>query len=85
MNTFEAKVCGIPCQIQVDVCNIVKGNPSTWDSDMDFYGYEEIEFTILDSRGRKADWLFAKAEKTNGEIERIEGEIIQHYKSGYEP
>lgn len=71
MTAFSVRVCGIPCQIQVDVFKIVEGNPNTWDSDWDYYGYEEIEFTILTTRGKKAGWLQDKAEKTAGEIDRI--------------
>lgn len=71
MIALETRVCGIPCQVQVDCFNIVEGNPNTWDSDWDYYGYEEIEFTILTTKGKRADWLKRKAENTAGEIDRI--------------
>jgi len=29
----------------------------TCPSDMDFYGYTEVEFTVCDRNGREADWL----------------------------
>ena len=76
MNVIDARVCGIPCKIQVDTFNVVK--PCRWaDNPYDYYGYEEIEFTILTTRGKKADWLFNKVEKTDGELERIEQLIIE--------
>jgi len=74
---FETTVCGIPCQIKVDTCRIIKGDSNCWDSDWDYYGYSEIEFTILDRKGYVADWLYRKAKK-EGKLEAIEEEIIEN-------
>jgi hypothetical protein len=32
----------------------------TWDSDLDYHGYVEAEYTICDRRGRPAPWLERK-------------------------
>jgi hypothetical protein len=40
---------------------------------MDWYGYTECEFDILDRRGRPAPWLERKA--TDADRERITEEI----------
>ena len=45
------------------------------DSDQDCYGYAEIEFTVLDRRGREAPWLTRKL--TPDDVERIETEILE--------
>jgi hypothetical protein len=34
--------------VRVDYYLNVKGDSSTWASDMDFYGYEEMDYTIID-------------------------------------
>jgi len=36
--------------------NVVQGNPHTWDSDMDFYGYTEVEY----------EWEFVKEVHEDG-------------------
>lgn len=60
---FASQVAGIPCIIRVDhYFKQDAWNGSSWscDSDMDYYGYEEIEYTVLDRKGYKADWLSRK-------------------------
>jgi len=57
MNT---SISGIPCLIEITHYKKVKGDPNTWASDWDFYGYTEIEFTVCDRRGRPAPWLDKK-------------------------
>lgn len=48
---------------------------SAWrcDSDWDYYGYEEIEWDLLDQRGRKAPWLERKL--TAKDLDNIQGQI----------
>jgi len=59
METIEHKICGIPCQLKVTVFNDVK--PCAWaDNPDDYYGYSEIEYDVLDRRGRPALWLEKK-------------------------
>jgi len=74
---IDARIAGIPCLIEVDSCTIVppwKGPASTAPSDLDYYGYSEIEFTVCDRRGRPAPWL----ERKMSEQDRIaiEEEIL---------
>ena len=74
-NKIVMRIAGVPCLIGVTgylyqpPC---KGHPSTCASDWDYYGYEEIEWEILDRRGKPAPWLERKLSK--GE----RGEITSH-------
>jgi len=45
------------------------------DSDMDYYGYTESEWVVLDSRGRPAAWLERKL--TDADRSRIEQEVSE--------
>ena len=74
---IESQIQGIPCQIGVDTLLIVppwNGPAHTCPSRDDYYGYTEIEFTVYDRKGYKADWLAKKM--TGDDIERIEEEIL---------
>ena len=66
---------GTECQIGIVSYTKVDGDSSTWDSDMDYYGYTECEFDILDRRGRPAPWLERKA--SDEDRQRIEQEITE--------
>lgn len=58
---FSSRVAGIPCVVSVSTYRKVKGSYSMQaESDWDYYGYEDIEFEILDRRGRPAEWLERK-------------------------
>lgn len=58
---IEHRVAGIPCLIGVTHYESVRGSYSYHaDSDMDYYGYTESEWEILDRRGRPAPWLARK-------------------------
>ena len=71
---IEHRVAGIPCLIGVTYYECVRGSFSyNADSDMDYYGYTEAEWDILDRRGRKAPWLERKA--TSKDIASIEEAI----------
>lgn len=70
------KFAGIPCIARVTTYRVVppwKGSAMTAPSDMDYYGYTEIEYELLDQRGRPAPWLEAK--RTNDAEERAEEQI----------
>lgn len=72
--TFDTYICGIPCQVKVTRYLVVKGSYSRdAASDMDYYGYTEMDYEILDRRGYPAAWLESKL--TEGERRRIEDEI----------
>jgi hypothetical protein len=82
--TVESTVAGIPCTIAVTTCKIVKGSYSYFAaSDMDYHGYEDIEYEVLDRKGYLANWLSKKL--TKDDDYRIVGEIIDHYKNQYLP
>ena len=71
---IESRVAGIPCLIGVSHFVCVRGSYSYNEaSDMDYYGYTEIEWDVLDRRGRPAAWLERKL--TDDDRQRIEQEI----------
>ncbi len=72
---IESTVAGIPCLIQIDRCLVQKPLGRMVDSDLDCYGYSEIEFTVLDRKGRPAPWLERKL--TADETCRIEIQILE--------
>jgi hypothetical protein len=70
---FQTQVAGIPCQIDVTTCTVVKGN-SRADNDWDYYGYTEFEFDVYDRKGYPAKWLERKL--TPADRSRIEKEYL---------
>lgn len=75
---IESRVAGIPCLIGVTHYESVAGSYSrNADSDMDYYGYSESEWEVLDRRGRKAPWLERKL--TSSMRDRIEQEIQEAF------
>ena len=58
--TFDHRIGGIPCVIRVDHFFRQPADHGTWDSDLDYSGYIEAEYTICDRRGRPAPWLERK-------------------------
>lgn len=74
----QTRVAGIPCIARVTHFHLQRphrGSPHTCHSDLDYYGYTECEFQILDRRGRPAPWLERKL--TDAEVARIEEEITE--------
>ena len=74
----ESRVAGIPCLIGVKTYNKVKpwgGSVYTCPSSDDWYGYTELEFDVLDQRGRAAPWLDRKL--TDMDRARIEGDVCE--------
>jgi hypothetical protein len=61
---IDARVCGIPCKLGIEHYNKVNGR-DTWDSDMDYYGYTEMEWELLDRNYRPANWLVNKMTKAD--------------------
>ena len=73
---IESRVAGIPCLIGVSHFDCVRGSYSyNAASDMDYYGYSESEWEVLDRRGRPAAWLERKL--TTADRDRIEQEIAE--------
>jgi hypothetical protein len=73
----ESYIAGIPCLVGVTTFFIKAPDYDTWDSDLDYYGYEEIEFDILDRKGYIAPWLERKM--TEDDKERIIRDIKEAY------
>lgn len=70
MNTFDYRIAGIPCKIEVLAVNRTKGSFCYHaSSDLDYYGEADVQFQVLDRKGYKANWLAKKL--TNAEQERI--------------
>lgn len=61
---IQTRLAGIPCQIAVSNFQRVKGSYS-YDapSDLDYYGFVEYDYQVLDRRGRPAPWLEKKVSK----------------------
>jgi len=73
---IETRVAGIPCLVGVTYFECVRGSYSYHAaSDMDYHGYTECEFEVLDRRGRKAPWLERKL--TDKIIREIEQDIAE--------
>jgi hypothetical protein len=71
---IETRVAGIPCLVGVTYFESVRGSYDYHAaSDMDYHGYTECEFEVLDRRGRKAPWLERKL--TDKIIQEIEQDI----------
>lgn len=82
---IETSIQGIPCQIDVTTYVVVKGSYSyNAPSDLDYYGYTEIEFDVYDRKGYPAAWLERKM--TVNDRQRIEAEIMDglHLEDDYE-
>jgi len=74
---IESRIAGIPCLIEVTSFLDVKpwkGSAQNCPSDLDYYGYIEIEFTVRDRKGYPADWLQRKM--SQADEDRIHDEII---------
>ena len=58
---FDTTVQGIPCGVVVTHYLDVPGSFSrNAASDVDYYGFTECDWHIVDRRGRKAEWLERK-------------------------
>ena len=75
---IETTIAGIPCIIGVTYYESVRGSYSyNAASDMDYYGYTEAEWDVLDRKGYKAAWLERKL--TAADHDRINAEIDQYF------
>lgn len=80
---IKTRVCGIPCGIVID--SFVhqephRGSAQTCWSDIDYYGYTEMEWHLIDRKGYHAKWLERKMEKQD-KLD-VESEIFKHYQDG---
>lgn len=76
IDVFDFRVAGIPCKVGVTFVETHKGCFShNAPSDLDYYGWTECEYQILDSRERPAPWLERKlTDKIRADIESTIGE-----------
>ena len=75
---IDSNVAGIPCIIGVTYYKSVRGSYSYHAaSDLDYYGYTECEWELLDRKGYKAAWLERKL--TSKDSERINNEISNYF------
>jgi hypothetical protein len=56
----STRIQGVPCQVHVTHFSHQKPLGYWADNDVDCYGYTEVEYEVLDRRGRRADWLAKK-------------------------
>lgn len=79
---IEARIAGIPCQVKITYFHKQapwRGSAMSCPSDVDWYGYTEMDYEILDRKGYKAAWLEKKiTDKDTEEIERL---ICEAYES----
>lgn len=74
---IEYELQGIPCLIGVIEYSRVDGSFSfNADSDLDYYGYTECDWRILDKRGRPAPWL---TRKIDAKEEQHINEVVNNY------
>jgi len=77
MIEIETRICGIPAVIRVTHYKHHKG---TFDrnapSDLDYYGYTDLEYEVCDQRGRPADWLERKMSDRDRDL--VEEEIMRY-------
>lgn len=66
------RIQGIPCIVEMTSCFVQKPLGPQCDSDLDCYGYSEVEFDVLDRNGRPAPWLERKmSDSERSEIENL--------------
>lgn len=70
---METRIAGIPCQVRVDSFFVQRPLGPSCDSDLDCYGYTELDYTVCDRRGRAAPWLQRKL--TPAATAELEAEI----------
>lgn len=71
---LQTTISGIPCQVGIDHYFIQEPDYTNDCSDVDYYGYEELDFTVYDSKGYKAPWLEKKM--SDKDLEKIKAEIV---------
>jgi hypothetical protein len=73
---IETRIAGIPCIVGVTHFER-QGACRHADSDIDYRGYVEVEWDVLDRRGRPAPWLSRKV--TDDISDDINAEVIEHF------
>ncbi len=72
LTVFDSRVAGIPCQI--GVLSYKQHAPMSAHqahSDIEFYGFTETDYVILDRRGNPAPWLQDKVKDDTSILDEI--------------
>jgi hypothetical protein len=73
---IESRVAGIPCLIRLGRVDITQGTYSPQaDNQDEYFGHTDIEFEVLDRRGRHAPWLERKL--TDDNTSDIEQQLLK--------
>lgn len=78
---METRIAGIPCKVELTHCFIQPPLGPQCDSDLDCYGYREVEFDVLDRGGRPAPWLERKM--SDSERVLIEDLLLKDFEDGW--
>lgn len=78
VNMFKTHIAGIPCYIDVTHYDYTKGDPQG-QTDLEYYGWTDFEFTVYDRKGYKAKWLEDKI--TDDDSDRIMSEYKDYLDS----
>ena len=76
LTVFDTRVAGIPCQI--GVLNYERHAPMSAHqahSDIEFYGYSEVDYVVLDRRGNPAPWLQNKVSDDSDILAEIQEQM----------
>lgn len=70
---YSIRICNIPAQAEVTLYHVTRGNYSPQAIDPEeYHGCRDLEYNVLDRRGRPAAWLEAKMDATKGERDRVD-------------
>lgn len=77
---IEARAAGLPCLLGVTHYFEKSPDYASRDSDMDYRGFVEVEWEILDRRGNPAAWLAKKVGPD--EMSLLEDVLIEEMRNG---
>lgn len=77
---IEARAAGLPCLLGVTHYFERSPDHGSRDSDMDYRGFVEVEWELLDRRGNPASWLMKKV--SADEMGLLEDVLIERMRNG---
>lgn len=78
---MDYRIQGIPCKVELTHLFVQPALGPRCDSDLDCYGYADVEFDVLDRNGRPAPWLERKM--SDSERSEIEGLLLKDFEDGW--
>jgi len=75
-HSIDVIICGIPASVYIQHAHYNKPNHASWDSDIDYQGGWDLEYTICDRKGYPAPWLEKKM--SFYDVERVEAAILEN-------